>query len=55
MCWLFPGKLVKLESVCADCNEPIIVEMRDGEILSLSPEEAVTHHNSGRDRSWTER
>ena len=45
MCWLFPGQTVRIESPCLDCNEPIVVEMRDGAILRAEPPEMVGHLN----------
>ena len=55
MCWLFPGKLIKIDTVCPDCDGPIVVEMRDGEVVSCEPEEAVSHNNGLSDRSWSDR
>ena len=39
--WLFPGKEVRIDTVCLDCGEPIIVRMRDEEILEIDPPSAV--------------
>ena len=39
MCWLFPGKLIKIATVCPDSSESISVEVRDGDVLSCNPEE----------------
>jgi hypothetical protein len=39
--WHFPGKLVRVDCPCLDCGEPIAVEMRDEEILSIEPEGVV--------------
>ncbi|HAE32372.1 MAG: hypothetical protein FI713_04990 [SAR202 cluster bacterium] len=41
VCWLFPGKTVRIDTVCLDCNEPIVLEVRDGKILSSSPDEGI--------------
>ena len=41
--WLFPGKEVRIDTVCLDCGEPIIVRMRDDEILEIDPPSAVTY------------
>jgi hypothetical protein len=30
--WLFPGKEVRIDTVCLDCGEPIVVRMLDEEI-----------------------
>lgn len=43
MRWLFPAKEVRIDSRCLDCNEPLVVRMRDDEILELDPAEAVAH------------
>ena len=37
MCWLFPGKLIRIDTVCPDCGERIVVEMRDGDVI-LAPD-----------------
>jgi hypothetical protein len=43
--WLYPGKQVQIDCPCLDCNEPIRVRMRDGEILEDSPPTIVGHVN----------
>lgn len=43
--WLFPGREVRIDSLCPDCGEPIQVVMRDGELSSLSPNSVVAHIN----------
>ena len=55
MCLLFPGKLIRIDAVCPDCGEAIVVEMRDGDVVSCEPEEAVSHNNGASDRSWPDR
>ena len=55
MCWLFPGKLVRIDSACPDCDEPIVVEMRDGGVVSCEPEEAVSHDNRPSNMPWPDR
>jgi Alkylmercury lyase len=35
--WLFPGKTVRVDAPCLDCGEPLAVEMRDKEVLSVQP------------------
>jgi hypothetical protein len=35
--WLFPGKTVRVDAPCLDCGEPMIVEMRDEQVLSVQP------------------
>ena len=41
MRWLFPGKTIRVEAPCLDCGEPMVVEMRDEEILLVEPETMV--------------
>ncbi len=41
MRWLFPGKTVRVEAPCLDCGQPMVVEMRDEEILSVDPDTMV--------------
>jgi len=41
--WLFPGKEVRIDAPCLDCGEPIVVRMRDEEILEVDPPETVGH------------
>jgi hypothetical protein len=36
--WLFPGKTVRIDSVCLDCGEPIRVDVRDGKIEVEDPQ-----------------
>lgn len=43
VCWLFPGKEVRIDTVCLDCGEPIVVRMRDEEILEIDPPESVAY------------
>ena len=43
MRWLFPGQEVRIDAACLDCGEPIVVRMRDEEILEVDPPEAVGH------------
>jgi len=38
VCWLFPGKLVKIDAPCLDCGSPVHVEMRDGIVSKTNPE-----------------
>ncbi len=45
MCWLFPGKTIRIASPCLDCGEPMVVEMRDGALLRVEPSEIVGHLN----------
>ncbi len=39
--WLVPGKDVRIEAPCLCCGEPIVVEMRDEDISTIEPAEAV--------------
>ncbi|MCH8224490.1 MAG: hypothetical protein IIC97_01340 [Chloroflexi bacterium] len=39
--WLFPGKTVRVDALCLDCGEPLSVEMRDEEVLSVQPDTMV--------------
>ncbi len=54
MTWLFPGKIVRVDAPCLDCNEPLFFDMRDGEFLRVEPATMVGHFNqprvAGKDR-----
>ena len=41
MRWLFPGQEVRIDAPCLDCGEPMVVRMRDDEILESDPPEMV--------------
>ena len=41
MRWHFTGQTVRVEAPCLDCGEPIVIEMRDEEIVSVEPESVV--------------
>ena len=43
--WLFPGAEIRIETRCLDCGEPILVRMRDGDILEVNPTTTVGHMN----------
>jgi hypothetical protein len=43
VCWLFPGKEVRIEAHCLDCGEPIMVRVRDGQLLEAEPETIIGH------------
>jgi hypothetical protein len=43
--WLYPGTEIRIDSTCLDCGEPILVRMRDEEILEVDPPTAVGHMN----------
>jgi len=38
VCWLFPGKTVRVDCPCLDCGLPISVEIRDVVLLRVEPE-----------------
>jgi hypothetical protein len=39
--WLFPGKLVRVDTPCLDCGEPMALEFRDQNVLLVDPPEMV--------------
>lgn len=43
--WLFPGTEVRIDTLCLDCGEPILIRMRDEEILEVDPPTIVGHMN----------
>jgi hypothetical protein len=45
--WLFPGATVRVQAPCLDCGEPVVVEMRDGRLLTVDPPGVVGHLNWG--------
>jgi hypothetical protein len=45
--WLFPGETVRIDAPCLDCGEPMIVEMRDGQLDRVDPPGIVGHLNYG--------
>jgi hypothetical protein len=45
VCWLFPGRTVRIEAPCLDCGEPLVVEMREGRLLRVEPATAIAHLN----------
>ena len=45
--WLFPGQTVRVEAPCLDCGDPLVIEMRDGEFMRVTPPEIVGHLNYG--------
>lgn len=52
VCWLFPGKLIRIDATCPDCNESIVVEMRHGDVVLCEPEGAVVHDNEPSGNPW---
>ena len=45
--WLFPGATVRVEAPCLDCGDPMVVEMRDGQLVRVDPPGIVGHLNYG--------
>ena len=45
MRWLFPGTEIRLDTRCLDCGQPIVVRMKDEEILEVDPPTTVGHVN----------
>jgi hypothetical protein len=41
VCWLFPGKTVRIDSVCLDCGDLVAVELADGNFVRIEPAETV--------------
>ena len=33
--WLFPGTTVRVEAACLDCVDPMVIEMRDGQLVTV--------------------
>ena len=46
MRWLFPGKTIRIEAPCLDCGEPMVVETRDSEVLTVDPATMVGYTRS---------
>ncbi len=47
MRWLFPGTEIRIATRCLDCGQPILIRMRDDEILETKPKSVVGHINIG--------
>ncbi|OGL25135.1 MAG: hypothetical protein A3G44_01275 [Candidatus Rokubacteria bacterium RIFCSPLOWO2_12_FULL_73_47] len=45
-CWLFPGRLVTIDAACLDCGDPMALEIRDGQLETVTPATTVGHCNS---------
>ncbi len=43
--WLFPRTEIRIDTRCLDCGEPILIRMRDEEILEVNPPMTVGHVN----------
>lgn len=39
--WLVPGSTVRIDAPCLCCGAPIVVEMRDEELLTVDPPDVV--------------
>lgn len=46
VCWLFPGRTVRIEAPCLDCGDQMVLTMRDGVVLSADPTTLIGHCNS---------
>jgi hypothetical protein len=45
--WLFPDATVRVEAPCLDCGDTVVVEMRNGRLLTVEPRGVVGHLNYG--------
>ena len=45
VCWVFPGRTVRVDATCLDCNDSISLVMRDGDILKVDPASTIGHLN----------
>jgi len=43
--WLFHGAEIRIDTRCLDCGKPILVRMRDEDILEVNPATTVGHMN----------
>ncbi|MEN6620217.1 MAG: hypothetical protein ABFD50_01515 [Smithella sp.] len=43
--WLFPNTEIRIETRCLDCGEPIVIRMRDEDILEVNPTTTIGHMN----------
>jgi len=43
--WLFPHTVIRIDARCLDCGEPILIRMRDEDILEVNPPTIVAHMN----------
>ena len=46
MTWLFAAHAVRIDAPCLDCGEPILIEMRDGQLLTVEPAGVIGHLNN---------
>jgi len=45
--WLFPDATVRVEAPCLDCGDTVVVEMRNGRLLTVEPPGVVGPLNYG--------
>jgi hypothetical protein len=45
--WLFPGATVRVDAPCLDCGDRMVLEMRDGRLVTVEPPGLVGHLNWG--------
>jgi alkylmercury lyase-like protein len=45
--WLFPGETVHVDAPCLDCGERVVIEMRDGRLVTVDPPSVIGHLNYG--------
>ena len=43
--WLFPGAEIRIDTRCLDCGQPILIRMRDQDILEVNSATTVGHMN----------
>ena len=43
--WLFPGTEIRIDTHCLDCGQPIVIRMRDGDIIEVNPTTTACHVN----------
>jgi hypothetical protein len=46
VCWLFPQKLVRIDTVCLCCGDEMIVAITDGLLAAASPGGIVGYASS---------
>jgi hypothetical protein len=44
--WLYPDTEIRLDTRCLDCGQPIVVRIKDEELLEVDPPTTVGHVNS---------
>ena len=43
--WLFPGTEIRIDTRCLDCGQPILIRMRDENLLEVNPPTTIGHMN----------